>query len=211
MKEIALNGLTNLEMVKGTAEWYWSMDYTNGDLYEAQELFQKGKILCNHLYLVHYPDGKVYNNATLTEKGCYFGKPVYDNGFVMLLQVNFVKNKINLFRFEAMRDETVKIAEVSLCEIKDCYNLCLHTSPIMITRQCDNYFEIIYPEKISFTVTNRESFLFREGQKLYFNHWYECPEYGEETIVRMLPEGNIVEKFEGDIYIMPNGEKWHLK
>jgi len=42
MKQIDLNGITNLQPVCGTHEWYWSMDYTGGDLYEAQELFQKG-------------------------------------------------------------------------------------------------------------------------------------------------------------------------
>ena len=211
MKEIILNGLTNLEMMKGTEQWYWSMDYTNGDLYEAQKLYQKGEILCNHLYFIHYPDGKVYDTTALTTKGCYFGKPIYDNGFVMLLQVNFVKEIICIFRFEVVTGEVVKIAELSLCEVKDCYNLCLHTSPLTLTRQCHNDFAIIYPKKVFFPIEKRESFLFREGQKLYFSVWYEYPEYREEIVVRLLPKGNVIETFTGDIYIMPNGEKWHLK
>lgn len=212
-KQIELNGLTNLEIVAGgTQEWYWSMDITGGDLYEAQQLFQKGEILCNHLYLIHYPDGKVYNNEALTAKGCYFGKPVYDNGFVMLLQIDFVKEIIFIFRFEAVLNNVVKVAELPLCIVKDCYNLCLHISPVMLTRQSsDNYFEIIWPEKVKFSIGKREHFLFREEEKLYFNVWYEQPKYREETVVRLLPEGNIVERFSGDIFIMPNGEKWHLK
>ena len=40
MKKLDLNGSVNLEQMQGTEEWYWSMDITNGDLYEAQELFQ---------------------------------------------------------------------------------------------------------------------------------------------------------------------------
>ncbi|NDO47160.1 hypothetical protein FMM67_10030 [Clostridium sp. ASF356] len=213
MKEIELNGLTNLEIVAGgTQEWYWSIDITGGDLYEAQQLFQKGEILCNHLYLIHYPDGKVYNNEALTAKGCYFGKPIYNNGFVIILQVDFIKKMIFLFRFEAVYNKAVKIIELPLCAIKDCYNLCLHKSPLMLTIQSsDNYFEIVWPEKVKFSIENRESFCFREENKLYFNVWYEQPEYREETVVRLLPEGNIVERFSGYIFVMPNGEKWHLK
>lgn len=41
MKIINLNGAKNLQLVRGgTDEWYWAMDYTSGDLYEAEELFQ---------------------------------------------------------------------------------------------------------------------------------------------------------------------------
>lgn len=212
-KQIDLNGLTNLERVAGgTEEWYWSMDITGGDLYEAQQLFQKGEILCNHLYLIHYPDGKVYYNEVLTAKGRYFGKPIYNNGFVMLLQVDFIKEMIFIFRFEAVSNGAVKVAELPLCIVEDCYNLCLHKSPVMLTRQSsDNYFEIIWPQKVKFSIEKREHFLFREGEKLYFNEWCECPEYKEEVVVRLLPEGNVIKRFSGDIFIMPNGQKWHLK
>lgn len=213
IKEIELNGLTNLELVSGgTQQWYWSIDVTGGDLYEAQQLFQKGEIICNHLYLIHYPDGKVYNNEALTAKGCYFGKPIYDNGFVMILQVDFIKEMIFVFCFEAVSNKTVKVAELPLYVVEDCYNLYLHKSPVMLTRQSnDNYFEIVWPERVKFSIGKRESFRFREENKLYFNVWHEQPKYREETIVRLLPKGNIVERFSGDIFIMPNGEKWNLK
>ena len=47
--------------------------------------------------------------------------------------------------------------------------------------------------------------------KLYFSVWHEYPEYKEEVVVRMLYDGSILETLSGDIYIMPNGEKWNLK
>ena len=51
-----------MELVRGgTSEWYWATDYIHGDLYEAEELFrQKNSVQSNRLYLIHYPDGMVY-------------------------------------------------------------------------------------------------------------------------------------------------------
>ena len=47
------------------------------------------------------------------------------------------------------------------------------------------------------------------GERIYFTAWYEDPDYREETIVRSL-KGEILDRFPGDIRIMPGGEKWHL-
>lgn len=60
-------------------------------------------------------------------------------------------------------------------------------------------------------IGDTESFGFCEGDKLYFTAWYEDPEYREETVVRALQTEAILERFPGDIWIMPNGDKWHLK
>ena len=38
MKTLDLQGMTNMELVRGgTGEWYWSTDYVHVDLYEAEE------------------------------------------------------------------------------------------------------------------------------------------------------------------------------
>ena len=56
MKTIDLQGITNMEPVRGgTEEWYWSTDYIHGDLYDAEELFHMGHLVrSNRLYLIHY-------------------------------------------------------------------------------------------------------------------------------------------------------------
>ena len=63
MKAIDIHGMTNMELVRGeTDEWYWATDYIHGDLYEAEELFRQGHpVRSNRLYLIHYPDGTVYD------------------------------------------------------------------------------------------------------------------------------------------------------
>ena len=40
MKRIITNGITNLEPLPGSSEWYWGTDYASNDLYEAEELFR---------------------------------------------------------------------------------------------------------------------------------------------------------------------------
>ena len=61
MKRIITNGITNLELLDGSSEWYWGADYASNDLYEAEELFRSGHpIDKNRLILIHRLEGKVY-------------------------------------------------------------------------------------------------------------------------------------------------------
>ena len=85
MKAIDIHGMTNMELVRGeTDEWYWATDYIHGDLYEAEELFRQGhSVRSNKLYLIHYPDGTVYEPVKPTD-GQYLGAPVYDLWFATL-------------------------------------------------------------------------------------------------------------------------------
>jgi hypothetical protein len=211
MKTIDLNGVTNMETVQGSSsEWYCSMDYIHGDLYEAEELFRMGHpVQSNRLYLIHYPDGTVYEPVPPVA-GQYLGYPVYDNGAVALLAVNFVEGVIRILRFQA--GETQEIEQLPLSAVKNCYNLILCANPLSLTRQPgDDTFELVWPEQIQFSIEERESLNFRDGDKLYFTVWHEDPDYREETVVRDLRNGTILDRFPGDIRIMPNGEKWLVR
>lgn len=62
---------------------------------------------------------------------------------------------------------------------------------------------------------DHDSFFLRDGEKLFFNRWYEEGDgadytYWEETIVRDL-HGKEIETIQGDVMLMPNGEVWYLK
>lgn len=213
MRIIDIHGMTNMELVRGeTNEWYWATDYIHGDLYEAEELFRQGhSVKSNRLYLIHYPDGTVYEPVPPVD-GQYLGYPVYDDGTVVLLVVNFAKSKIHILRFLHQQEETQEVVQLLLSTVKDCYNLMLHTSPLSLTRQPDNgTFEIIWPEEASFVINDRETLNFRDGDKLYFNIWYEDPDYREETLVRSLRDGKIIDQIHGDICVMPNWERWLIQ
>lgn len=212
MKTIDLYGAISMEPVRGgTGEWYWATDYIHGDLYEAQELFEQGHpVQSNRLLLIHYPDGTVYEPIE-SVPWQYLGYPVYDGGSIVLLAVSFAEGLIRILRFDAQRNGTEEIARLPLSAVENCYNLILHTAPLTLTRHPHDCFEIVWPERKRFAVEVRESFNFREGDRLYFTMWYEDPDYREETIVRALQDGAILERYPGDIRVMPNGDKWLIQ
>ena len=211
MKTIDLQGITNMELVRGgTDEWYWSTDYIHGDLYEAEELFYMGHpVQSNKLYLIHYPDGVIYEPVPAVA-GQYLGCPVYENGAVALLAVNFPEGIIRILRFRP--GETVEVVRIPLSAVKNCYNLILSTDPLTLTRSPgDSTFEIVWPEQVRFPIEERETLNFRDGDRLYFTMWYEDPDYREETVVRALYDGVVLDRYPGDIRIMPDGDKWLVK
>ena len=213
MKAIDIHGMTNMELVRGgTDEWYWATDYIHGDLYEAEELFRQGHpVRSNRLYLIHYPDGTAYEPLPPAD-GQYLGTPVYDDSSIVLLVVNFTESVICILRFLHQQEKIQEIVQLPLSAVKDCYNLILHASPLSLTGQPnDGAFEIIWPEQVCFIINDRETLNFRDGDKLYFNIWYEDPDYREETLVRSVQDGSILERLPGDIRIMPNGERWLIK
>lgn len=56
----------------------------------------------------------------------------------------------------------------------------------------------------------RKSFSFLDGDKMYTEIWYEDPDYREETLVRDLATGEILERIPGSLHVMPDGQKWLL-
>lgn len=213
MKIIDIPGITYMEpVIEGTDEWYWSTDYIYGDLYEAEELFRQGApVQSNRIYLIHYPDGVVYEPLHPAD-GQYLGHPAYDNGAVALLSVNFLEGVICIFRFIPQREEIQEVVRLPLSIVKNCYNLMLCTAPLSLNRQPkDGTFELVWPERVSFAIEENETFNFRDGDRLYFNVWHEDVDYWYETVVRSLRDGAILNRFPGTIRIMPNGEKWLVK
>lgn len=218
MKTIETEGITYIVEVPGaTRDWYYGIDSEHGDLYEAEEMFKKGySIKGRNLCIVHYPEGSVYFPVPKTE-GCYSENPVFFEGGIYILNVNFLKELIQIVRFDCEEHRTSIYVELPLSSAKDCYNLSLQVFPLTLTRQCagNNDFEIIWPERVAFGTDDHDSFFLRAGNRLFFNRWHEEGEaenykYWEETIVRNL-EGNIVETLPGDVILMPNGEIWNLK
>ncbi len=213
MKQINVHGMTCLDPIRGSGDsWFFATNYLNGDLYEAEEIFNQGKeVVSNRLLLVQYPKGIVYEPLRPAENN-YFGSPIYDNGAIILLNVHFSERKIRIARFDLNTKETSVLTELPLSAVDDCFNLMLHKSPLMLTRQsAENHFEIIWPEQVEFKIHPRESFDHREKDKLYFSMWYQDPDYREEIVVRSLHDGQMIEKYSGSMKEMPNGEWWHLK
>lgn len=211
MKRIETQGICCIEPLDGSREWYWGMDYTSGDLYEAEELFRQGHpVSQNKLLFIHYPDGKV-TQPIIAEKGQYLGRPICCNNQIILLKVDFSAEKIEIIQFDNTLKRMTVLAVLALSSVEDCYNLMLKGSPLMLTRQGqDNKFQIIWPESAAFHTEDTETFLFGIDERLYFSAWYEEPEYQEETIVRDKTTGEIIERTHGSMMLMPDGQMWVL-
>ncbi len=212
MKRIETQGITYIEPLDGNrGEWYCGTDYASGDLYEAQELFQDGHpVSQNKLIFVHYPDGRAVEPIA-AKQGQYFGRPIFYQGKITILLVDFPAGQIRILQYDDALGQTSPVVEVPLSAVKDCYNLMLETSPLMLARHgMEDSFQLIWPERVSFPIGARETFLFRDGEKLYFSSWKEEPEYLEEILVRNISTGEIMERIPGTLMFMPDGQKWVL-
>lgn len=211
MKRIVTNGITDLEPLQGSSEWYWGADYARNDLYEAEELFRSGHpVQKNRLLLVHRPEGTVYEPVR-TEPGQYLGRPVYHEGQVVLLLVDFQKAEIRILLFRETDGTTEPLAVLPLSIVTDCYNLMLEASPLLLTRSAhDNRFQILWPERRDFAVEDHEYFAFLEENKLYTWVWYEDPDYREDVLVRDYDTGEVLERIPGNLRTMPDGQHWLL-
>lgn len=211
MKRIVTNGITNLEPLQGSSEWYWGADYASNDLYEAEELFRSGhSIDKNRLILIHRLEGTVYE-PVITKSGQYLGKPVYHNGQMVLLLVDFPEGEIRILTFREVDGTTEPLAVLSLSMVDDCYNLMLEASPLLLTRLAhDNRFQILWPEHRDFAIEDHEFFEFLERNRLYTSVWYEDPDYREEVLVRDYDTGEVLERIPGNLRTMPDGQNWLL-
>lgn len=211
MKTIKTNGITFLTSLKESPDWYWGTDYTYGDLYEAEELFQQGDFIPkNRMIFIHHPEGTLIE-PILAENGQYFGRPSWDQGQLILLMVDFPRQQINLFRCDPNTSKTVLIVALPLSMVDDCYNLHLFSNPLMLTKHSkEDTFQILWPDKTEMQLGPRECFDHREGDELYFMAWLEDSDYREEVIVRDFHSGQILRRMDGSLVTMPGGQKWLL-
>lgn len=213
MKIIETKGIAYLQELGGNREWYWGTDSACGDLYEAEEVFLKGKRFePNRLVFVHYPDGNVYEPIPAKENQ-YFGRPQYVEGKIHILLVNFAEKWIRVLQYVPETEGMSVKTEIPLGEVKDCYNLMMDDgSPLMIYRQgWEKQFQVIWPDKIDFAIGDRESFQFHEDGLMYFSEWFEDTEYREEIVVREYTTGKIVKRMQGTAISMPENQHWILR
>ena len=209
---IPAGGISYLETLEGTDSWRWGMDYTDGDLYEAEDLYRDGhEIRSNRLIFVSYPEGGMFEPVK-AEAGQYLGRPVWSQGRVFCLLVDFNCGLVKILRCREDMSGAELVKELPLNAVKDCYNLMLDTEPLTLIRQGhESDFQVVWPERGDFGISPTESFYFRDGDRLIFSRWYEDPYYREETVIRAYPSGEVLEEIKGAVIRMPDGQKWMLE
>lgn len=211
MKVIETNGISYIELLAENSQWYCGTDYPCGDLYEAEEVYRDGgKFKPNRVIFIHHPDGKTAEPIKAAENQ-YLGRPIQISGIIYMLLVDFENQVIRIIDCGEGFERLDSVAELPLSDVKDCYNLLLKGSSLMLTRQGgDNDFEVIWPEKVSFPIGPSESFLYRKDDKYFFSRWIEDPDYREEVVIRDC-SGTLLEIIPGSIFISPTGEEWILR
>ena len=199
-----------LRPLHGSRDWFWGMDCTDGDLYEAEELWQLGhKTDRTRLLLVRGGDLRVFE-PVLPRLGQYFGVPIFHAGAPLILLADFPAGIVRVLRFDPDSGETTPVFELPRAAFPDCYNLQLHVAPLMLTRQTGDRFQIFWPHRADFPIEPTESFDAREGERLYFSRWHETPDYWEDTVVRDARTGAVLEVLPGAICLLPDGRSWLL-
>ena len=211
LRILKTGNISSLSALEGSEEWLWGTDYTYGDLYEAEELYQNHhRIVSDRLIFVNRINGRIYE--PLAEKpGQYFGKPLVDQGRIMILQADFEAGVIRILSFDPQSGTIETVCETARTQIKNCYNLMMHKEPLMLTRSESECFEIIWPLTKRYNVSPRESFCFRRDDSLYFSRWEEDPDYREETVVRDLSGGEIKEVINASLVMSDDGQWWMLE
>jgi len=215
MNLIKIEGISEAypELVDGTMDWYFCQEGKNCfcDLYEAEEIFKSGENFSGMTcHLIHYPEGTVHSPFRVKEN-VYIGKPIWDNGKLYFLSVDFHKQKIQIYSYSPDNQDNEMIKEMPLGVVEDCYNLMLKVSPVMLCRDAnDGIYEIVWPENKKIEIGKTEGLLFRDGDDLYFSEWYEDPEYHENVIIRDLNTGEIKEKYSGYLCKLPKGVYWKI-
>lgn len=215
MKIIQTNGITYMAEISGSGGWSYSLDSGSPDLYEAEELFRDGHtICCNRMVLIHAPEDRTLEPIPF-RKGQYFSNAVFYQGQIYVLLVDFPSERIEIHSFDVVTEAVKLVTWLPLSSVEDCYNLLLHTAPVMLTRSKSDVFQIIWPERVDLCVGLRESFDFREGDYLYFSRWNEDPdrdpEYWDEVVIRLYPTGEILEVLPGAIWDLADGQHWLLQ
>ena len=198
-----------LAPVAGSGVWYYGLRGLE-EFYEAEEVFrERGRLDGTKLVLVRYPDGERFFPLPAKEN-VTLGAPAFSEGRIGIPALDHGKGEITVWLFDPENGGTLKAAVLPASDAGDYYNLFLRPSPLTLTQApARGDFRILWPEKASFPVGDRESYAFREGERFYFSEWFEDPDYREETVVRDV-RGRLLERFRGDVMRMPGGEIWRL-
>lgn len=201
------------EPIEGTADWYYCKEGKDSmcDLYEAEEIAKSGSPFSGmNCHLLHYPEGTLHSPFERKEN-VYVEAPVWDEGMLYFLVVDFSTKDMRIYSYAPDREFLEQLACLPLDTVKDCYNLMLKVSPVMLCRDGnEGLLEIIWPEKKTFQMEEGEAFLFRDEDTMYFSQWEEAPDYREYVISKDFASGRQKDRTPGYLQRLPGGVYWQL-
>jgi hypothetical protein len=142
-------------------------------------------------------------------------KPVFCDGVLYFIVADFAEKLIQVVAFNTEDFEQRTVFELPLDEVPSCYNLRVEVAPAMLLCEREEHvMQVLWPEKKKFKLKDREVLNFRDGDKVYSSEWFEEEEpdynYHEQVVVRDWETGEEIERFDGQMHRMPNGDVWRF-
>jgi hypothetical protein len=212
-KEIKTDGMQMLQPVKRCHHWYYAIEDVLDDLCDAEEAYIDGdKVKANRLMFVSYPDGTVYEPIQAASNQ-YFSDSLIWKDAVFFMMADFARRKLFVFRWLPEMEAAEVFLELDRDSFADYYNLWIEADPLVICRRgADNRFQMIWPDPSDFEIGEREGFISIIDGQMAFSQWFEDDgedyRYWEEVVLRKYPTGEVLERYEGSLMEMPDGQRW---
>ena len=155
-----INGITP-DLLNGTERYAYGLsDFT--DSWELKDWQEHGGYQGSVLYLYDLHENQVYVPFQ-KKKNVIYQMPLFSDGMIYFLQVDYDDNKVNLYRVSSSL-ELEKITDLSIDEV-NLYNIRLIGEGVHITSQ-DESFVCYYPESFEIKLEVNESVLCIDDEKI---------------------------------------------
>ncbi len=207
-----INGITP-DLLNGTERYAYGLsDFT--DSWELKDWQELGGYQGSVLYLYDLQESKVYIPFK-KKKNVIYQMPLFSDGMIYFLQVDYDDNKVNLYRVSSSL-ELEKITDLSIDEV-NLYNIRLIGEGVHITSQ-DESFICYYPEAFEIKLETNESVICIYDEKIYISVWIEegvendeiTKDYTYYEKIRVKDKsGNLISEEIGSLTQFPDG-KWRI-
>ena len=186
------------------------------DLYDLVEWAERGGYPGSVILFYDFSNGKVYQPFR-KRKNVAYGDPVFSDGKYWLLQGDYGKGKVTLFRY-LPGEKPEAVTRFGTDEVK-LYNLRILGSEVHVISQNGETAECYYPEHFTMTLTPHQTIALIEDGKVYLEEWIEEGwdaehdratddyRYYNRVIVKDFA-GNTISEEVGALCQSPDGNYW---
>lgn len=209
IKKVNISKNMDFDSIQGTKEWYLARNQSY-DTYGALEYIKNGEdYYGDEIFLIHYPDGKTYKPFE-KEKNTCITNPIINNEIFYFLKMDLIKKISYIYEYNPIKEDLNLMNEINIGKENECYNLSLKGMPLTVFQDGEECFQILWPENKKINIESNEIFLFREHDNLYFERWYDDISQKEDTIIRDIKTGEVINNIKGKLIIMPNNDIWQI-
>lgn len=209
IKKINITENMDFDSIQGTKDWYIARNQTY-DAYGALEYIKNGKdYYGDEIFLIHYPDGKIYNPFEKEKNAC-ITNPIINNEIFYFLKTDLIKKVSYIYEYNPIKEDLNLMNEINIGKDNECYNLSLKGMPLTVLQDGEECLQILWPENKKIYTESNEIFLFRDHDNLYFERWYDNMSQNEDTIIRDIKTGEVIKNIKGKLIIMSNNDIWQI-